>query len=119
MRELAADKIPVAVACRVLGLARQHYYRWIRRPVTEAEITEAYRANTLFDAHCDNLEFGYRFLMGEAGTAGERMSERTAWRICRDNAWWSASGKSGRSTASGPGRRCTTALSGVTSPRAR
>ena len=27
--ELAADGIPVAVACRVLKLARQPYYRWL------------------------------------------------------------------------------------------
>ncbi|MFD6326506.1 IS3 family transposase [Streptomyces sp. NPDC058442] len=93
VRELAADTIPVAVACRVLGLARRHYYRWLRRSVTEAEITEAHRANALFDAHRDDPEFGYRFLAREAEMAGERMSERTAWRICRDNAWWSAVGK--------------------------
>ncbi len=103
MRELAADKIPVAVACRVLGLARQHYYRWLRRPVTEAEITEAHRANALFDAHRDDPEFGYRFLAGEAETAGERMSERTAWRICRDNAWWSVFGKKRSKNGKRPG----------------
>ncbi|WP_063769817.1 hypothetical protein [Streptomyces scabiei] len=60
--------------------------------ITEAEITEAHRANALFDAHRDDPEFGCRFLAGEAETAGERMSERTAWRICPDNAWWSAFG---------------------------
>lgn len=103
MRELAADKIPVAVACRVRGLARQHCYRWLRRPVTEAEITEAHRANALFDAHRDDPEFGYRFLAGEAETAGERMSERTAWRICRDNAWWSAFGKKRSKNGKRPG----------------
>lgn len=103
MRELAADTIPVAVACRVLGLACQHYHRWLRRPVTETEITEAYRANTLFDAHCDDPEFGYRFLTDEAETAGERMSERTAWRICRDNAWWSAFGKKRSKNGKRPG----------------
>jgi len=27
--ELAADGIPVSVSCRVLGLARQPYYRWV------------------------------------------------------------------------------------------
>lgn len=81
MRDLAADRIPVAVACRVLGLVRRHYYRWLRRLVSAAEVTEAYRANTLFDAHGDDPEFGYRFLMGEAETAGERMCERTAWRV--------------------------------------
>ena len=28
-RELADDGIPVAVTCRVLKIARQHYYRWL------------------------------------------------------------------------------------------
>ena len=26
-------------------------------------------------------------------TAGEPMAERTAWRICSDNGWWSVFGK--------------------------
>ncbi|MFR9677012.1 IS3 family transposase, partial [Streptomyces sp. TR02-1] len=101
--ELAADGVPVAVACRVLKLSRQHYYRWLRRPVTGAELVAAYRADALFDAHRDDPEFGYRFLAGEAETAGERMSERTAWRICRDNAWWSAFGKKRSKNGKRPG----------------
>lgn len=103
MRELAADGVPVAVACRMLKLSRQHYYRWLSQPVTDAEVTVAYRANALFDAHRDDPEFGYRFLAGEAETAGERMSERTAWRICRDNAWWSAFGKKRPKNGKRPG----------------
>ena len=103
MRELAADNIPVAVACRVLTLSRQHYYRWLRQPVTDAEITVAYRANALFDAHRDDPEFGYRFLAGEAAGEGERMSERTAWRICRDHGWWSVFGKKRPKKAKRPG----------------
>ena len=82
MNELAADGIPVAVTCRVLKLARQPYYRWRANPVTDAEITEAYRANALFDAHRDDPEFGYRFLAEEARTGGEPMAERIGWRIC-------------------------------------
>ena len=77
MSELAADGIPVAVTCRVLKLARQPYYRWLSTPVTDTEIIEAYRANALFDAHEDDPEFGYRFLVEEARTAGEAMAERT------------------------------------------
>ncbi|WP_107423183.1 IS3 family transposase [Streptomyces qinglanensis] len=103
VRELAADGVPVVVACRVLTLSRQHYYRWLSQPVTDAEVTVAYRANALFDAHRDDPEFGYRFLAGEAETAGERMSERTAWRICRDNAWWSAFGKKRSKSGKRPG----------------
>ena len=93
MSELAADGIPVAVTCRVLKLARQPYYRWLANPVTDAELVEAYRANALFDAHEDDPEFGYRFLADEAANAGEVMAERTAWRICSSNGWFSAFGK--------------------------
>ena len=88
MSELAADGIPVAVTCRVLKLARQPYYRWLKSPITEAERAEAYRANALYDAHRDDPEFGYRFLHGET-RAAEPMAARTAWRICSSNAWWS------------------------------
>ena len=82
VRELAVDGIPVTVTCRVLKIARQPYYRWLAHPVTDAELTAAYRANALFDAHRDDPEFGYRFLVDEAREAGEPMAERTAWRIC-------------------------------------
>jgi putative transposase len=91
--ELAADGIPVAVTCRVLKLARQPYYRWRANPITAAELLEAHRANALFDAHRDDPEFGYRYLVEEARDAGVPMAERTAWRICTDNRWWSVFGK--------------------------
>ncbi|MCI4061444.1 IS3 family transposase [Micromonospora sp. R77] len=91
--ELAADGIPVAVTCRVLNIALQPYYRWLARPVTSADLVAAYRANALFDAHRDDPEFGYRFLVDEARDAGQPMADRTAWRICSGNGWWSALGK--------------------------
>lgn len=103
MKELAADGIPVAVTCRVLDLARQPYYRWLAAPVTEAELAEAYRANALFDAHRDDPEFGYRLLADEAESVGESMAERTAWRICSANRWWSVFGKRRRGKAGRPG----------------
>jgi len=93
VRELAADGIPVTVTCRVLKIARAPYYRWLASPVTAAELTEAYRANALFDAHRDDPEFGYRFLLDEAADAGQVMAARTAWRICASNGWFSAFGK--------------------------
>ncbi|MFI7088524.1 IS3 family transposase [Streptomyces anulatus] len=93
VRELATaaapHRVPVAVTCRVLKLARQPYYRWLDRPVTDTALAEAYPADALFDAHRDDPEFGHRFLLYEARAAGEPMAERTAWRICRDNRWWS------------------------------
>ena len=93
VRELAGDGIPVTVTCRVLEIARQPYYRWLANPVTDAELAMAYRANALFDAHREDPEFGYRFLVDEARDAGEPMAERTAWKICSELGWWSAFGK--------------------------
>ena len=74
VRELAAKdapiRVPVTVTCRVLKIARQPYYRWLTAPVSDAELVEAYRANALFDAHGDDPEFGYRFLVDEALRSG-------------------------------------------------
>jgi transposase InsO family protein len=93
VRELAVDGVPVTVTCRVLKIARQPYYRWLAQPVTDAEWVQAHRANALFDAHREDLEFGYRFLADEARDAGQPMADRTAWRICSENGWWSVFGK--------------------------
>ena len=105
VRELAVDGVPVAVTCRVLKIARQPYYRWLASPVTDAELTSAYRANALFDAHLDDPEFGYRFLLDEARDAGQVMAERTAWKICSDLGWWSAFGKKRGRNGKRPGPR--------------
>ncbi|MGW2236961.1 IS3 family transposase [Streptomyces sp. NPDC001759] len=103
VKELAVDGVPVTVTCRVLKLARQPYYRWLDKPVTDAVLEEAHRANALFDAHRDDPEFGYRFLADEARGVGAPMADRTAWRICRDNRWWSVFGKKrGRGKKAGP-----------------
>lgn len=115
VRELAVQeepiRVPVTVTCRVLDLCRQQYYRWLKDPVTERELAEAYRADALFDAHRDDPEFGYRLLADEAASEGEVMCERTAWKICSSNAWWSSFGKkrakngqvAGPARARGPG----------------
>ena len=104
MSELASDGIPVAVACRVLKLARQPYYRWLAGPVTDAEWVQAHRANALFDAHRDDPEFGYRYLLDEARDAGQPMAARTAWLICRENRWFSVFGKTRRGKAGQAGQ---------------
>ena len=93
VRELAVDGIPVTVTCRVLKIARQPYYRWLACPVTDGEWDEAHLAKAVFDAHEDDPEFGYRFLANEARLAGHDVCDRTVWRICRDNQWWSVFGK--------------------------
>ena len=109
VRELAVQehpiRVPVTVTCRVLGLCRQQYYRWLKNPITDAELTEAYRASALFDAHCDDPEFGSRLLADEAadGEEAEVMCERTAWKICSRNQWWSSFGKKRAKNGSKPG----------------
>ncbi len=103
MTELAGVGIPVTVTCRVLKLARQPYCRWLRHPITSAEVAGAYRANALFDAHRDDPEFGHRLLVDEARQAGQSMADRTAWRICTRNGWWSVFGKKRGKNGKRPG----------------
>ena len=103
MKKLAVSGIPVTVTCRVLKLSRQPYYRWMVDPVAGSEVVQAYRANALFGAHQDDPEFGHRLLADEARDVGEAMADRTAWRICRDNGWWSAFGKKRGSNGKKPG----------------
>jgi putative transposase len=103
VRELAADGIPVTVTCRVLKIARQPYYRWLANPVTRAELAEAYLANAVFDAHRDDPEFGYRFLADEVRAEGHQVTDRTVWKVCSSNGWWSVFGKKQRGRRSRPG----------------
>ena len=83
----------MVVACRVLKLARQPYYRWLIHPIGSRELDEAYLANAIFDAHRDDPEFGYRLLADEARDASLSGCDRTVWRICAANRWWSVFGK--------------------------
>lgn len=103
VRELAVDGIPVTVTCRVLSLARQPYYRWLKSPVSDRFLEQAYLANALHDAHLDDPEFGYRFLGDEARDEGHEACDRTMWRICGDNGWWSVFGKTRAANGKRPG----------------
>jgi hypothetical protein len=100
---LAADGIPVVGTCRVLKLARQPYYRWLASPVGVRELEQAYLANALFAAHRDDPEFGYRLLGDEARDAGHDTCDRTMWRICASNGWWSVFGKKRAKNGKRPG----------------
>jgi len=103
VRELAVDGIPVTVTCRVLKLARQPYYRWLTDPVSDRELAEAYVANAVFDAHRDDPEFGYRLLADEVRAGGHTRCDRTVWRICAANQWWSVFGKKRGANGKKPG----------------
>jgi len=103
VKELADDGIPVAVTCRVLKLARQPYYRWLTAPITDRDLQQAYLADALFDAHRDDPEYGYRLLGDEAREAGHDGCDRTIWRVCADNGWWSVFGKKRAKNGKKPG----------------
>ena len=60
--DLAADGIPVAVTCRVLGFSKQAFDKWKANPVTTSDYEWAYLINAALDAHADDPEFGYRFI---------------------------------------------------------
>ncbi|MFF1530016.1 IS3 family transposase [Cellulomonas sp. NPDC058312] len=76
-----------------MKLARQPYYRWLAAPVGAREVARAHLANALFDAHRDDPEFGHRLLADEAARAGLVACDRTVWRVCSENGWWSVFGK--------------------------
>jgi putative transposase len=42
VRELAAEKIPVAVTCRVLGFTTQAFYKWQANPVSQRDWDDAH-----------------------------------------------------------------------------
>ena len=117
VKELAADGIPVAVTCRVLKLPRQPYYRWLANPVTDAELAEAYRANAIFDAHRDDPEFGYRFLVDEA--ARRRRADGRAHRVAdllRTTAGGARSARRSAARTARSARRSTTIWCAASSP---
>ena len=43
--DLAADGIPVAVACRVLGFSKQAFYKWRADPVPQRDWDDAHLIN--------------------------------------------------------------------------
>ena len=90
IRELATDGIPVSVACRVLDVARQPYYRWLHRPIGPTEARRRVLTAAIRGAHTDDPEFGYRFLADELRAAGHDVCDRTVWRICAQNGWWAS-----------------------------
>ncbi|SNS01216.1 hypothetical protein SAMN06272737_1703 [Blastococcus mobilis] len=42
VRELAAEKIPVAVTCRVLVFSKRAYYKWLAQPVSQRDWDDAH-----------------------------------------------------------------------------
>lgn len=87
VREMAGPgariRVPVAVACRVLGFSEQAYYKWVRKPVSDREAEEAELIAVLHGLHADDPEGGYRVLADDLADLGYEVSERRVWRLCR------------------------------------
>ena len=97
VRELAAKdapmRVPVAVTCRVLKIARQPYYRWLAEPISDRDWQEAHLVDAIVDAHEDDPEFGYRLVADAVRDAGWVVSDRTVWKHASRNGVWSVFGK--------------------------
>ena len=89
VRDLAADAIPVAVTCRVLGFSKQAFYAWCKSPVTQRDWDDAHLINAAMDIHHDDPEFGYRFITDELSGRGIAASRNRVNRLCTSQRiWW-------------------------------
>jgi transposase InsO family protein len=93
VRELAAEKIPVAVTCRVLGFSTQAYYKWLACPVSQRDWEDAHLINAAYDIHADDPAFGYRFITDELRERGLTAGENRVARLCSHQRIWSVFAK--------------------------
>jgi putative transposase len=122
VRELAAEKIPVAVTCRVLGFSKQAFYKWRANPVSQRDWDDAHLINAALDIHADDPAFGYRFIADELREQGISAGENRVARLCSQQRIWSVFAKKpGLTRKAGPpvhddlvDRKCTAAAPNVT-----
>lgn len=101
--DLAADGIPVAVTCRVLGFSRAGFYAWRAVPVTDRDWDDAHLINAALDIHADDPAFGYRFIADELPARGITAGENRVQRLCAQERIWSIfAKKKGLSRKAGP-----------------
>jgi transposase InsO family protein len=101
--DLAADDIPVAVTCRVLGFSKQAFYQWKAKSISQRDWDDAHLINAAIDVHHDDPEFGYRFITDELTERGWTASRNRVNRLCTQQRLWSVhSRKRGRSRTPGP-----------------
>jgi transposase InsO family protein len=107
VRDLAAldapIRVPITVACRVLGFSPQAFYKWVKNPVSARDFDDAHRINAAFNAHADDPTFGYRFIADELSELGFTASQRRVWRLCSQQQLWSVfAKKKGHNRKPGP-----------------
>ncbi len=91
--DLAADSIPVAVTCRVLGFSKQAFYAWKHNPVSRKDWDDAHLINAAIDIHAGDPAFGYRFITDELAAAGISAGENRVARLCSQQQIWSVFAK--------------------------
>jgi putative transposase len=91
--DLAADGVPVAVTCRVLGFSKQAFYAWRQNPVSQRDWDGAQVINAALDVHRDDPAFGYRFIADELPARGIGAGENRVARLCSQQRIWSAFAK--------------------------
>jgi putative transposase len=91
--DLAADGIPVAVACRVLGFSKQAFYKWKANPISDRDRADAHLINAALDIHRDDPAFGYRFIADELEDQGFSAGENRVARLCSSQRIWSVFAK--------------------------
>lgn len=91
--DLAADGVPVAVACRVLGFSKQAFYAWKAAPVPDRDWADAHLINAALNVHRDDPAFGYRFIADELNDQGLRAGENRVQRLCSSQRIWSVFAK--------------------------
>ena len=79
----APVRVPVSVACRVLGFSKQAYYQWRTNPVSAREREQAHLIGVLRRLHDEDEEGGYRVLADDIRDLGYEVSERRVWRLCK------------------------------------
>ena len=101
--DLAADGVPVAVTCRVLGFSKQAFYAWRQNPVSQRDWDDAHLINAALDVHRDDPAFGYRFIADELPARGVTAGENRVARLCSWQRIWAVfSKKRGLSRKAGP-----------------
>ncbi len=93
VEDLAADGIPVAVTCRVLGFSKQAFYAWRRRPISSRDWNDAHLINAALDIHHDDPAFGYRFIADELPAHGITAGANRVFRLCSSQRIWSVFAK--------------------------
>lgn len=91
--DLAADGIPVAVTCRVLGFSKQAFYKWKANPVSDRDWADAHLINVALGVHRDDPAFGYRFIADELPALGISAGENRVQRLCSSQRIWSVFAK--------------------------